>query len=307
MMNVLDDIANRPFCPDYSRFTPEGSTAPFKEEGYIMFPRDVERRRQYFCPDSMKHPAKANIYMVERLVNLVSPWPGGAGDTLLDPMSGTGTLMMATLAPTGGWSGRSVILIEDSAIFHYYQQQSREMFLKRGVPDYAITLLHGGCQDFLPLPVDHIIFSPPYSSVMNFKVKADSTAFLAGGTYGGYTGDRVEERNDQNVFEDYLGTEKNFGRLNQFMYNQKISIEYGKMIQGLRPGGTLTVIVQDLMQGGKRVKLSEWVMRTCVRQGAELLRWECRYAPGTGFKRERKSKGYEVVENEDLIILRKPA
>lgn len=300
MSTQVRDIANTPFCPDYPKYYPEGKTAPFAKEGYIQFPRDIERRREFFYSESMKHPAKANIWMIERLVELVSPYPQGAGDMLLDPMSGTGTLMMATLQPSGwGWSGRYVTLIEDSAIFHYYQTHSKEMFIKRGVPPEAITLIHGSCQDYLPLPVDHIIFSPPYSSVMNFKVRAESTATLAGSTYSEGVG-------TPNVFDDYLGTDKNFGRLNQFLYNQRISREYGKMIEGLSPGGTLTVIVQDLMQGGKRANLSEWVMRTCVRQGAELLRWECRYAPGTGFKKERKSKGYEVVENEDIILMRKP-
>lgn len=295
-MITADDLATRPFCPDLPRYTPEDEGQPFRDQGYIQFPYDIPRRREYFCADSFKHPAKANIFLIERIAELVSK----PGERLLDPMSGTGTLMMATLGPGGqGWSGKEVVLVEDAAIFHYYQQQSRELFLRRGVPDYAITLLHGPCQDFLPLPVDHIIFSPPYSSVLKFEAKEESTRALGGSTY-------VGDEGGPTVFEDYLGTKANFGRLNQFMYNQKISIQYGRMIDGLRPGGTLTVIVQDIMQGGKRAQLSQWVMRTCVRQGVELVRWEVRHAPGTGYKKSMKAKGYNVVEGEDIIIMRKP-
>jgi hypothetical protein len=297
MTLATDDLATRPFCPDLPRYYPDDRTQPFASQGYIQFPYDIPRRREHFCSDSFKHPAKANVYMIEELVKLVSQ----PGERILDPMSGTGTLMMATLGPGGiGWSGREVVLVEDAAIFHYYQQQSREMFLRRGVPDYAITLLHGPCQDYLPLPVDHIIFSPPYSSVLKFEAVADSTRALGGSTYVG------AEAGDPTVFQDYLGTKDNFGRLNQFMYNQKISKVYGLMIAGLRAGGTLTVIVQDMMKDGARAKLSEWVMRTCVRQGVELIRWEVRHAPGTGYKKSMRAKGFTVVEGEDIIIMRKP-
>lgn len=283
------------FCSDYPRRYLEegeyhGEIAHLAKAGFIEFPRDIERRRMYFMPKSMEHPAKANIYLIERLVDYLTE----PGELILDPMSGTGTLMMATL------TGRKVACVEDAAIFHWMQQESKALFVARGVKDEDIMLLHGPCQDYLPFPCDHIIFSPPYSSVLNFEVKNEAQVAMGGSTYvkGGLGG--------SDVFSDYRGTDKNFGRLNAFMYNQKISVEYGKMIAGLRPGGTLTVIVQDLIQGGKRVGLSNWVMRTCVRQGVELLEWHCRYSPGTGFKSAMKAKGLLVVQNEDIIIMRKP-
>jgi hypothetical protein len=134
---------------------------------------------------------------------------------------------------------------------------------------------------------------------MNFDAKLDSTKHLGGSTY-------VNQESGHQVFEDYRGTKDNLGRLNPFFYNQAMARIYGQLIASLRPGGTMTVIVQDLIQGGARTQLSNWVMRTCVRQGMELLEWHCRYSPGTGFKQERRSKGFKVVENEDLVILRKP-
>jgi len=257
-------------------------------DGFIRFPRDIELRRSLFDPDSFKHPAKANIHLIRAIVEFVSQ----EGETIMDVMAGTGTLMMATL------SGRKVVLIEDAPIFFSYIMNSQARFVEeQGVDTGAITLLHGDCESYLPLPCDHIIFSPPYSSTIKFKATADSTKFLGGSTY-------ID--GDLDVFEDYLGTDKNFGRLKPFQYNQRMLNVYRLCLQSIRPGGTLTIIIQDMMKGGKREPLSEWAMSSCLRMGFELSDWFKRYSPGTGYKQERRKKGYKVIENEDIIILRKP-
>ena len=69
----------------------------------------------------------------------------------------------------------------------------------------------------------------------------------------------------------------------------------------------MTIILKDHTKGGKRIKLSDWAMRVSIRAGFELQDWFKRYSRGTGYLQLHKSKGVDVVEDEDLIIMQRPA
>jgi hypothetical protein len=56
----------------------------------------------------------------------------------------------------------------------------------------------------------------------------------------------------------------------------------------------------------RRIYLSDWLLRTCIRLGFEQVAWFKRSARGTGFKRLWASRGYEVVNDEDMVIFRRP-
>ena len=68
----------------------------------IKFKRDTSFRKQFFVPDSFAHPAKMDaqllIWIVERYTD--------PGETILDPMAGSGTMMLACTL------GRNVVLVE---------------------------------------------------------------------------------------------------------------------------------------------------------------------------------------------------
>ena len=68
----------------------------------IKFKRDTSFRKQFFVPDSFAHPAKMDaqlqIWIIE---NYTQVW-----ETLLDPMAGMGTAMLACTL------GRNCILNE---------------------------------------------------------------------------------------------------------------------------------------------------------------------------------------------------
>ncbi len=273
------------------QFSPDRERTP---EGYIIFPNDVPYRREHFCSDSFKHPAKAVCFLIEDLVDYLTQ----PGDVILDPMAGTGTLMLATL------KGRRVLLIEDVPVFHWYQQQSKELFVRRGVPEEWITLLFGPCQDYLPIPgINHVIFSPPYANVLASKPKAQSSKALAGSAMMHQS---AGEGQTESVLEDYLGSVKNLGRLPTFFYNMAMTQIYGLLLQCLIPGGTMTTIVQDVMRGGERISLTGWVKHTCGRLGFEFVEQFERYSPGTGFKKSHRARGHAVVDNESILIFRKP-
>jgi hypothetical protein len=258
-------------------------------EGWIKFPVNSTIRKEKFYKESHKHPAKTNPEMVIAVTEFVSE----PGETILDPFGGTGTLMLASEM------GRKVILMDENPLFHFYQQESKILFVARGVPEENIMLLHGDCRKFLPLAgIDHCMFSPPFADTMNFKVSASSQKDLAGSTYIHADGG--------NVFEDYAGTADNLSRLKPFQFNFEMQKIYQKLFDTLRPGGTMTVFMQDQMKNQKRICLSDQVLRFAYKVGFELFFWDKRYCQGSGFKKSMKAKGFDVVEDEDIIILQRP-
>lgn len=234
----------------------------------------------------MQHPAKANLFMIEEIVKHVSE----IGDTILDIMAGTGSILVAALLD------RRVVLIDVEEGYHRLQKEAVAK-LTVASPEISTqaTLLLGDCLAFLPLPgVDHIIFSPPYGTSMQRRKdpKADSDKYLSGSYKEGLA--------------DYSASHKNVGRMSEFLYNRTMKNIYTKCFDCLPTGGTMTIILKDHMKAGKRIRLSDWALRCCVRAGFELFEWHKRHSPGTGYLKLWKSKGYEVVEDEDIIIVRRP-
>ena len=68
----------------------------------ILFKRDTAFRKQFFVPDSFAHPAKMDAQLLIWLVEHYSH----PGETILDPMAGSGTLMLACGLE------RNVVLVE---------------------------------------------------------------------------------------------------------------------------------------------------------------------------------------------------
>jgi len=260
------------FAPDYQR----------KENGWIIFPElhDAKIRKDLFPPQCMEHPAKAPIGLYESIISYVSK----KNETLMDIMSGSGTIMVGALMD------RNIICLELEASYYNSLFESRDAIQPR--TNSNITIITGDCRKVLPIPVNHIIFSPPYAQIMKMKVaKQDSTRQLAG-TYKDSIGNYSESPN-------------NVGNLSKFMYNQAMESIYKLCYESIIPPGTLTVILKDYMKQGSRVYLSDWLIRTCIKTGFEVMDWFKRYAPGTGFLKLWRSRGYETVEDEDIVIFRR--
>lgn len=218
------------------------------EEGWVQYPEDAELRKAYFPPEVMGHPAKANLYMLESLVEFVSE----PGERILDPMAGTGSIMIAATM------GRNVVLVEVEEGYHDLQRRALDVFATMDpVLGQRVTLIHGDCMKVMPLPCNHIIFSPPYAGILKMPSGAqrESTRNLAG-PY-------------KDSIQEYSKDPANVGALNKFLYNQVMEKVYGLCFRSLPPGGTMTVILQDYMgiEYGerRRIYLSDWLLRTCIR------------------------------------------
>lgn len=251
--------------------------------GFIKFPPDKPLRSVLFDEVSLSHPAKANIYMIQEIYRYVAD----PGETILDITAGIGTLMLAML------EGYNVQLIEIEEPFHNMQMLNAA---KLGIEP---LMLLGDCRDFLPIPCDHIIFSPPYSRTLNRPGKLTNVmkAVLKGDFYA--------DAGDQSFFT-YSSNPKNLGQLDSFMFGQQMEKIYKLCLHSVRPGGSMTIIIQDFIRGGERVMLGDLAVHQCKRMGWELSDWFKRYQPGTVFKSIQRAKGFNTVDDEDIIMLRRP-
>jgi len=267
----------RTFAPEFAR----------EEHGWITFPRDVEARKQLFFPDEvMRHPAKMNFHLEQSIIEYV----GEPGDTFLDPFGGTGTLMIAAL------QGYRVILVEIEEKYHQLQQQALAN-LELQVPGASqqVVLINADNRMVLPIPCSHVVTSPPYAGAMDIrrvrKQREDAPD------------DWLVERDRQML--EYSKSPRNISKLNTFLYNQQMELIYKLCAQSIRVGGTITTVVKDRIENGKRICLGKWAEKVCLRLGLVLDLWEKWKAPGSGFTNIARSQGKETVDDEDIIIFRR--
>jgi len=262
----------------------------------ILFPRDVEWRRKLFPDRVFEHPAKANMYLVEELIKYLTE----PGDTILDPFGGTGTLLIAALY------GRNVVLIEIEPHFISLLEETETMW-KEGVQlpvigevkgPGRVFIKEGDCRqklqdlDFL---CDAVITSPPYSSLLSGQtgLKEGIGRSAKAGALSQYTG---KDASSQNL-----------GRLNPFYFKQAMGLVYQRMVTRLTPEAKVAFIVKDAMKAGVRQFLSTGIIKQANRAGLELLEWFKWKPPGIAQQKLMKSKGFKVVEDEDVLIFGKKA
>lgn len=125
----------------------------------ICFAQDTAKRKQWFKAASFSHPAKMvlglQIYLIERYTKV--------GDTILDPMAGSGTLLAACTL------GRSVVMVELEGKFIKMQQANWDKIKSHGAMlGYTMgqaTILQGDARNLQGLLADKIVFSPPYAGI----------------------------------------------------------------------------------------------------------------------------------------------
>ena len=248
-------------------------------EGWVILPDDVTWRKSLFPEAVMKHLAKMHMYLEQAIYQYVSK----PGDVLLDPMGGTGTLMMAAL------EGRTVITLDIEEGYHELQK-SVYQHLKASHPSMSPCIqLHGNCKLLLPISCNHIIFSPPYGQA--FKPSKKLTGIVAD-----------KYRVNEEEFARYAETIGNVGTHNTFLYNQDMEKVYKLCYQSLSVGGTLSIVVKDIIEGGKRTFFSLWINRVCHQIGFKDHAWFKTEMMGGPWQDIRRSKGEVTVDDEDTII-----
>jgi hypothetical protein len=278
---------------DNKEFAPEAQKDP--ETGWYLFPRDVEYRKSLFPQGVFRHPAKANCYLIEALVDYITK----PGDSIIDPFGGTGTLMLAARR------GRKVVLIDVEEPFVQLQREALQSWSTEGGKGYYqdlqdVYLYHGDNRQVLqqlPFLCDSAIFSPPYSSQalggkVGFKEWRES-------------GDVPDQYLDVGEYGGQEASPMNMGRLNVFMFAQAQNLLYQRLAARLVPGAKIAVITKDIMKGPVREFISTPTLAAANKAGFKQVEWIKWKPPGSMMKKVLKSKGASVVDEEDLLILQK--
>ena len=260
------------FAPDFTR----------NEKDYIQFPKDTDEWRKFFGDKKKGHPAPMNLYVVQELVRYYTK----EGDRLLDPMGGSGTLMWAAT------ERRKVILLELSQQFCGVMDDHLIDLITKYPGLSTIQILQGDCRSFLPIPCDHVIFSPPYSNIRGQKSKLEDDIHTSNVEYR-----QTEEESQLNV-----------GNLSKFMYNQAMKQIYKKLGESIRSGGTMSIIIQDFVVKGVVQHIGKDAVTMCQDSGQfKLEDWHRRDAPLTFFRRltEQQNPGQPTIDYEDITVLRR--
>jgi DNA modification methylase len=180
--------------------------------------------------DEILHPAK----YPENLVNMYVQEFTKKGDTVFDPMSGTGTTQVESLN-----LGRHAFGIELSKLFHRIASNRCDEISTKC--DYSIFLGDARNISSFNLPeLDYVITSPPYWNMLNMRGAEIQAARKAKGLQTNYS----DNDNDLGNLDDY----QNFLDILVDIYN--------KTIARLKNGGHFTIVVKNIKKKGNHYPLA---------------------------------------------------
>jgi hypothetical protein len=249
--------------------------------------RDVYQRARLFDAASFTHHAKANLNLLQSIVDRYSQ----PGDLLIDPMGGAGSILVGLL------TGRRVIvgdvesqwarLLRDNhqALHH----QSIIAFNTPGLPaqwDAAKLPLASGQGDLF-------ITSPPYfdtfsdwDATSNLLVERDHV-----NEHGISYGVHPRQLANIHVYEAYL---------------RAMLAVYQEVWRTLSTSGKLVLILKDVIRGGRRVPVVEDNLCLARCAGFRLLERFDVPARGTRFRNVNKARlGQAGPEFEPVLVLEK--
>jgi len=261
-------------------------------------------RYKFFVRESNQHQAKMELRTYMWLVGKYTK----EGDTILDPMSGTGTVHLANYAGrrTVGveimpefveLQEKNILFMED--VFNNKKNLYKQFGIEPTLPKRHI-ILPGDCRRVLPLDyeVDAVIFSPPYGSLWK-QSKAPQSQVNAEKNYNVGYGESDANIGNYNVYPKYL---------------QAMRIVYEKCYQSLKPGGILVTVVKDYVTGGRRVPCSRDNLLQCVKAGFTFEDWHFRTTKiaspfSVKARKQREAKGNKRIDlnigYEDIIVVKK--
>lgn len=273
-----------------------GANREHEKHGWILYPRDTAFARGLFTPESIEHPAKMQLYLVEDLVEYLTV----PGDWVLDPFGGTGRTALAS------HMGRNTTLVEVEEEFTPMIKGNAPLLVPGGRAKAArigstmgwvweppggqdgyIQLLVGDNRKQVPLLPENfyrcVITSPPYSTALANSGRLQAT-----------------------MKDTYIGDGFNMGKLNPFLWQRAMEELFKALFRVLEPGGVCVMVNKDMRRNEERALLSLDLNRGAERAGFGPPIWHEKWlTPGTLRTNVMKSKGAEVILDEDIIAYRK--
>lgn len=244
---------------------------------HLPLASDKAGRGRLFGKEAFKHPAKAHLGLLTELIERYTE----QGETVGDPMAGSGSLMIA--APMGC----HVILREIEPQWLAIAQKAQARF----TPNFWGTTISIGqadaCQPW-DFTADHLIFSPPYG--------CDARA---------PTSQETEWADELPINLCYGDSAGQMGHFRGKRYWQAMRQIYAHAYNALGTG-VMALILKDHIYEGKRVHTVDLTIALCQELGFTFQERIAYPLPMTAlWQRERLRKGLPVVDTEDVIVFRK--
>lgn len=131
----------------------------------VTFKSDIGKRKKLFTPEAFGHPAKMHLGMFLWIMGKYTK----PGDTILDPMAGSGSTMLAASY------GRNVVLVELEEKFVDMAKANWDKIKTLPKTKYEFgdcQILQGDARNLEGLMADNIITSPPYAGAKQVIDKA---------------------------------------------------------------------------------------------------------------------------------------
>lgn len=267
----------------------------------LEFRSDVDIRRRFFIEESFSHPAKLHLGLLQWILNRYVP----IGATILDPMAGSGSILLAATQQrhviARDIEPRWVTLMEKNA---EAIQQRAELFLRNIVIEQWDARKAWNCS------VDCVLTSPPYGNEASSSPLAHRALRykqLEGKRWKSLLSKMEQQRGSYGSVTFHYGTHPNqIGHFRGERYWQAMRLIYAQAYTSLRPHGYLIVIVKDHIREGKRVATATTTISLCKELGFRLHAHHQRYLQTLSlWQRRRKERGEPVVEEEDILVLKK--
>lgn len=268
--------------------------------GSWTFPSDLSVRRRLFEQEVFSHPAKLHLGLLQRLIDLYTV----PGETLLDPMAGTGSLMLAATQQ------RNVILRD-------IQPEYVAMMLTNAPKIRQVAGLFGGLIDIDQAdaktlecpPFDHIICSPPYGFKTGNGVSNERRARV--GVELGKRWQRYIEQPNHASFAAgfrYVGGRQNAGNKSGRNYWADMREIYARLAKLMPPGGLMILILKNHYRRGKLIDVVNRTVVELEKLGLSPVTRHARLIDNPSlWQRRRKEQGLPIVEVEDVLVYRKEA
>ena len=213
----------------------------------IRFKNDTPTRRRLMVPESFAHPAKGHLGMWALMIERYSQ----PGETILDPMAGSGATLLAALM------GRNVVCVELES--HFVEPMRRSWERMRQMPMLGcdlgeVHILQGDARALPLLSADTILTSPPYgeaqsgggiNAALHGKGDYHVTTNLPGSSYSPEEQSHGSENIGNMRGAAYWDSETGIGKV------------YAECWRVLRPGGLMALVLKGYTRDGQYVDLPQ--------------------------------------------------
>lgn len=260
------------------------------------FSVDTPTRRKLFVPDVFSHPAKLHLGLLQRLIDKYT-YPG---ETILDPMAGTGSLMIAATQQ------RNVIL-RDLQPEYVAMMQASVPLVHRGAGLFGglIDIDTADAKTLECPPFDHVIFSPPYG----FEVGTKDSWERRKQRLLQVDHDARWWRKFKNATSDkfcYAGGNTNSGNKSGRNYWDDMRAIYQRVIRLTPSGGLMILIIKNHYRRGVLRDIVGQTITEVEALGPGLVAKHGRLIDNPSlWQRRRKEQGLPIVEVEDVLVFRK--